>query len=109
MPSIAATLLLLGAVLVVACLLQPLADRLRLPHGVLLVVLGILLGIVQDFGAGMPAPTGTEMDAVATTLGAFQLGSDTILFVFLPLLLFQMGLTVDVRRMLDAWEPGGLP
>ncbi|MCA8931125.1 MAG: cation:proton antiporter [Rhodospirillaceae bacterium] len=78
-------------------MLQPLAQRLHLPYGVLLAAFGIALAVAEHHGAfvaiGQPGP------------GVFRLGSDHILYVFLPPLLFQAGLDVDVRRMLDDVAP----
>ena len=86
-------LLFLSGLVVAACLLLPVAERLRLPHGVLLAGFGIVLGIAESLGAfgalGFGGPR------------VVQVGSDHILYIFLPVLLFQAGLTVDVRRMLD--------
>ena len=38
-------------------------------------------------------------------INALALGSDAIVYLFLPILLFQAGLTIDVRRMVDDIAP----
>ena len=103
MPGVTLVLLLLAVLLTLTSLLQPLADRLRLPHTVLLAALGIALGVwsvvsVQIYGMG---PIGE----LAAAIRQMDLSAEAILFGFLPILLFQTGLTIDVRRMLDDLAP----
>jgi CPA1 family monovalent cation:H+ antiporter len=89
-------LLLVAGVVVVASLLQPVAERLRLPHSVLLAGLGIGLGLIGAFDVVPIARPGWFEAADPLPFDA-----DTLLAIFLPLLLFQAGLTIDVRRMID--------
>ncbi|HET8727124.1 MAG TPA: cation:proton antiporter [Alphaproteobacteria bacterium] len=103
MPDIVMTLFLVAALLIVVSLLQPLATRLSLPHSVLLAGLGIGLGILSVFPVGDVGlgPVG----GLLATVGEVRITADAILYVFLPILLFQTGLTVDVRRMMDDFAP----
>ncbi len=97
------TLLIVAILLVLVSLFQPLASRLRLPHTVLLAGLGIGLGLVSQFtvfdvGLGLAG-------SLIAALGGFDIGAQAIIFLFLPILLFAAGLTVDVRRLLDDIAP----
>ncbi len=93
----------LAAFFVVIGFGQPLADRLRLPFTVLLAMLGILIG----FGAGWALRTEVTdtLDPVARSILDFPVSSQVFLYVFLPTLLFQVALMLNLRRMLDDWVP----
>jgi len=93
----------LAAFFVVIGLGQPLADRLRLPFTVLLAALGILIGL----GAGWALRTEVTdtLDPLARSILDFPVSSQVFLYVFLPTLLFQVALTLNLRRMLDDWVP----
>ncbi len=103
MPSIAMTLLIVAGLLVMVSLLQPLANRLGVPHSVLLAGLGIALGGASAFSAhaiGM-GPVGE----VIGSLGLLDISAQAFLHIFLPILLFETALTIDVRRMMDDLAP----
>jgi monovalent cation:H+ antiporter, CPA1 family len=97
LPVLAASVLLL-----LASLLVPLAKRLKVPHTVLLALLGMALGLIA---AAVPpdsrlGPVGDLLTGM-TSLG---LEPDVFLAVFLPPLLFAAGLVIDVRRVIEeAW------
>ncbi len=93
----------LAALFVVIGVGQPLAIWLRLPFTVLLAMIGILIGA----GAGYLLSTELTdaFDPLASTILDFPVGSQTFLYVFLPTLLFQVALTLNLRRMLDDWVP----
>ena len=99
MEQIAITIIAIMVLLAIASMLVPVADRLRVPHAVLLAALGMAVGVVTIIvGSG----TGTdEIDDALRTYDRFHLDAEVLLYVFLPALLFTAGLTVDVRRMLD--------
>ena len=86
-----------------ASLLQAAANRLSIPHTVLLAGLGIGLGILSAL-ADRIGGDGPVAEA-AQTLSSLEIGSQPIIYIFLPLLLFQTALTIDVRRMLDDVAP----
>ncbi len=103
-------LLSLALLLVIVSILQPLADRLAVPHTVLLAAVGVLIGIVSVLlGSGFPGPGSPGAVIPASSPGdmvaGFRLTSETFLVVFLPLLLFQAALTIDVRRMAEDAAP----
>ena len=93
----------LAALLVLIALLQPLALRLRVSGTVLLAVVGICLGI----GAGFLLQTDLTdaFNAPAELLLDFPITSSGFLYIFLPMLLFEAALLIDVRRMIDDAAP----
>ncbi len=92
-----------AALFVIIGLAEPLAARLRLPFTVILAVIGTLIGA----GAGyvMVSPLGGAVDAVANVIGDLPIRADVFLYVFLPTLLFQVALGLNLRRMADDWVP----
>jgi CPA1 family monovalent cation:H+ antiporter len=92
------SLIALAALLLASCILAPLAQRLRLPHSVLLAAAGLAVGLV-GIGTGTLPPLlgGGE----AAGLQAFGLSAQDFLLLFLPPLLFTAGLHVDVRLLMD--------
>lgn len=101
--DIALLLSVLSGLFVVIGLAEPLAARLRLPVAVVLAAVGIALGL----GAGWFYFT-TYTDAlneVALAIMTFPVGSEVFLYVFLPTLIFQVSLTLNLRRLIDDWVP----
>ncbi len=82
---------------------EPAAARLRLPYSVMLALLGTLIGI----GAGFFLATELTdaLNPVAEAILGLPIRSNVFLYVFLPTLLFQAALGVNIRRMLDDWVP----
>ncbi|HTZ37546.1 MAG TPA: cation:proton antiporter [Stellaceae bacterium] len=99
----ALVLLAVALLLVVVAGIQPLAARLRLPPAVLLAGFGIAIGALASLAAhGAP---GGGADGAARLFQALPVGSETIIYVFLPLLVFEAGITSDVRRLLEDAAP----
>lgn len=93
----------LAVLLLVISLAQPLAGIVRLPFSVLLAVIGIVIGSVASF---LWYTEFTDaFNEVARAVLDFPVGSTAFLYVFLPTLLFQTALTLDVRRMAPDWVP----
>lgn len=82
---------------------EPLAARLRLPFSVILALLGILIG----FGAVFFLRTDLTdaLNPVAEAILGLPIRSNVFLYVFLPTLLFQATLGMNLRRMIDDWVP----
>ncbi|MEQ9814998.1 MAG: cation:proton antiporter [Azospirillaceae bacterium] len=102
MSGIVASLFLVAGLLVLVSALEPLAARVRLPLTVLMAFAGAVVGAIGFVGLNTPF--------VGLSLGGEGVESviadtDVLLAVFLPPLLFQAGLTIDVRRMLDDIGP----
>src|SRR5882724_774610 len=103
MPEIAVTILGITGLLALVSLLPPVANRLNLPFSVLLALAGCALGIVVFFGQNLPL-TGLLGDFVAALRG-FEISPEALLYIFLPTLLFEAALMIDVRRLMDDVAP----
>ncbi len=103
MVSLPHVLFIVAGLLVVIGLLQPLAARLNLSHTVLLAVVGVVIGI----GAGFLLRTTltNAFNEIASLILDFPITSSGFLFVFLPVLLFEAALTIDVRRLVEDAAP----
>ena len=84
-------------------LAEPLAARLSLPYSVILAVLGILIGGAALFF--LRTDLTDALNPIAETILALPIRSNVFLYVFLPTLIFQATLGMNVRRMADDWVP----
>jgi CPA1 family monovalent cation:H+ antiporter len=100
MAELIGAILAIAAALALASLLLPVAERFRVPHTVLLAVLGILLGILVDRFGGEARGYGIVGELV-NGLSSVTGKAEAFLYIFLPPLLFTAGLTIEVRRLLD--------
>ena len=82
---------------------EPLAARLRLPYSVILAALGILIGSSAIFF--LRTDLTDALNPVAEAILGLPIRSNVFLYVFLPTLLFQATLGMNLRRMLDDWVP----
>lgn len=99
MLSLANVLFTIAGLLVLVGVLQPLAARLNLPSTVLLAVVGILIGVAAGF---LLRTTLTDaFDGVAELILDFPISSTEFLYIFLPVLLFEASLMIDVRRIAE--------
>lgn len=96
-------LLLIAGLLVVVSLAQPFALRLRLPYTVVLATAGVLIGIGAT--ALLRTDLTQTLDSVAVVFVDLPITSEVFLYVFLPILLFQASLTLDVRRVIEDAAP----
>ncbi len=94
---------IIASLFVLIGLAEPLAARLHLPVSVILAVLGTLIG----GGALIILRTDLTdvLDPVAEAILALPIKSNVFLYLFLPTLLFQATLGMNLRRMLDDWVP----
>ena len=97
------TLLTVAGLLVVIGLLQPLAARLNLSHTVLLAAVGVLIGVAAGFL--LRTDLTDAFNEMAELILDFPISSTEVLYIFLPALLFEAALTIDVRRMLEDAAP----
>src|SRR5882672_1644573 len=99
----ALVLLVIAGLLVIVGLSQPLAIRLRLPPSVLLAAVGVGIGafpvVSAQFGLS------NSVDAAAGIFAELPVSSETFIYVFLPLLVFEAGIVTDVRRTLEDAAP----
>ncbi|MBK4717907.1 cation:proton antiporter [Azospirillum sp. YIM DDC1] len=91
--------LAVSGLLALVSLLPPLAARLRVPYTVLLAAVGVALGLVIQTFAGQGG-TGPFHDFL-NSLAEMDISSEVLIYVFLPVLLFETALAVDVRRLFD--------
>lgn len=91
----------LAGLLALISFMPPLAGRLRLPYSVLLAIVGFLLGLVIHAHEWAPSLISDFLDSLQN----YEVSSDTFLYVFLPVLLFETALAMNVRRLLDDLWP----
>ncbi|PLW75714.1 cation:proton antiporter [Cohaesibacter celericrescens] len=82
---------------------EPLAARLRLPYSVFLAAMGIAIGAAAAFL--WRTDLTDALNPLALAILNLPMRSSIFLSVFLPLLVFQLALNINVRRMLDDWVP----
>ena len=98
-------LLVLGitGLLALAVLVVPLASRLKIPFTVTLAAVGIALGL------GSELILHTEwlgfLHEFIQALHSMEITSNAVLFIFLPALVFESALAIDVRRLFDDISP----
>ncbi len=91
----------LAGLLALVSFMPPLAGRIRLPYSVLLAIVGIILGLIIHVHSWAPMVMSDFLDSLQN----FEVSSETFLFVFLPILLFETALALNVRRLLDDIGP----
>ena len=102
MEHISDTVLGLTGLLALAVLMLPVAGRVNFPYTVLLAAVGVLLGVVVLLVD--PRNLGIVGDFLAALHG-FEITSEGVLFMFLPALVFEAALHINVRRLLDDLVP----
>jgi CPA1 family monovalent cation:H+ antiporter len=91
----------LAGLLVLVCFLSPLASAMRIPATLLLSIVGALLGYLIHVHDWAPAWLADSLEL----LQAFEIPSETILVVFLPVLLFETALNTNVRGLINDLAP----
>jgi CPA1 family monovalent cation:H+ antiporter len=89
--------------LIVVSLSQSLAVRLNLSPVVLLAVIGVAIGSVSGFM--LQSTMASHFGEFVRLFADLPLGSETFIYVFLPLLIFEAALGSDVRRILEDAAP----
>ncbi|MCE6959719.1 cation:proton antiporter [Cereibacter sphaeroides] len=92
-----------GCLLLLVGFAEPLALRLRLPFPVALALLGALLGLLAH-GADRLSVL-LHVDPETLEVLELPLRSDLFLTLFLPVLVFQASLHLDLRRLVEDWVP----
>jgi CPA1 family monovalent cation:H+ antiporter len=95
--------LTIAALLAVISTLQPIADRLKVPVTVLLAAVGVAIGATATFL--LFTPMTDRFNEVVAPIVNFPIRSATFIYIFLPLLLFQASLTIDVARLIEDLAP----
>ena len=96
------TILGLFGLMTIAVLILPVARRYKFPYTVLLAVVGIVLGLLAD--SVLEAHLGPVTD-LFHSFESFELTSEIIIFVFLPALVFESSLSIDVRKLMADIRP----
>ncbi|PJK28909.1 cation:proton antiporter [Minwuia thermotolerans] len=96
------TILGLFGLMTIAVLILPVAKRYKFPYTVLLAVVGIILGLL--ISAAHDAHLGPVSDLLHS-FESFDLTSEIIIFVFLPALVFESSLSIDVRKLMADIRP----
>lgn len=96
------TVLGLASLLALAVLMVPVARRLAFPFTVLLALVGIGLGVGAHSLEALHLPGVTDF---FQALHRLEITADAVLFVFLPVLVFEAALAMNVRRLLEDLAP----
>jgi len=86
--TLATTVMAVIALLLLAAISAVVTKRLRFPHTVGLVLLGVALAFVAE-----------DFAEVGAVLEQFKLAPAMIMFLFIPLLIFESAFNTDVRRL----------
>lgn len=92
-----------ASLLVVVALSQPLAERLSLAPVVLLAVIGAAIGAAS--GVLAHTELSPRIGDAVRLFADLPLGSETFIYVFLPLLVFEGAFTIEVRRIVEDAVP----
>ncbi|KUJ73825.1 cation:proton antiporter [Ruegeria profundi] len=92
-----------ASLFVVIGLAEPAATRLRIPYSVVLAVLGTIIGVAAAFF--LRTDLTEVMNPVAEAILGLPISANVFLYLFLPTLLFQATLGMNLRRMMDDWVP----
>jgi CPA1 family monovalent cation:H+ antiporter len=101
--SIATTTLVIAGFLALVSLVQPAADRLRLPYAVVLAVVGIAVGGLSTFL--LFTPKISAFDDIVRPIVNLPFNAAIFLDVFLPVLLFHASLMIDLREIAEDAAP----
>ncbi len=101
--SIVALTAIIAGLFVVIGVSEPLAARLRLPFSVILASVGVLIGAGAAFF--LQTDLTDALNPVAEAILGLPIRSNVFLYVFLPTLIFQATIGMNLRRMLDDVAP----
>ena len=98
------TVLGLFSLMTIAVLILPLSKRVKVPYTVLLALVGIIIGFLHGL-LGITATDAGLHSQLFNSFQSFDLTSEIIFFVFLPVLIFEASLAIDVRKLLSDIRP----
>ena len=93
----------LTGLLAITSLLLPVAQRINFPYTVLLAAVGIVFGIVVALLYGVEGLW--ILGDFVTAMHDFNITSEAVFFIFLPALVFESALSIDVRKLMDDIAP----
>ncbi|MCC5886635.1 MAG: cation:proton antiporter [Gammaproteobacteria bacterium] len=97
-PVLWSTVLGLTGLLMLAVLMLPAARRLEFPYTVLLAAVGVLIGLLDALTVSAELPVIGDFFAA---LRGIEITAEAVFFIFLPALVFEAAMVLDVRRLLD--------
>lgn len=97
-PGLWSTVLGLSGLLMLAVLMLPAARRLEFPYTVLLAAVGVLIGLLDRLTVSADLPVIGDFFAA---LRSIEITAEAVFFIFLPALVFEAAMVLDVRRLLD--------
>ncbi|MCB8837564.1 cation:proton antiporter [Aurantimonas sp. VKM B-3413] len=101
--TVSTIVVLVASLVTFGALARPVADWLRLPVSIILALGGATLGFACLYSIAHP---GTLLPTeFATVIADLPIGSSLFLYVFLPTLIFQASLEVDVHRVREDLIP----
>jgi monovalent cation:H+ antiporter, CPA1 family len=95
----ALVLLVIAGLLAIVGLCRPLAARLRLPSSALLAGIGVAIGLAPTVARSLGSAH--WIDHAAALFSGLPVSATMLLYVFLPLLVFEAGVVTDVRRTVE--------
>jgi CPA1 family monovalent cation:H+ antiporter len=101
--SVATTTLVIAGFLVLVSLVQPVAERLRLPYAVVLAGVGVAVGALASFL--LYTPLIDVFNDVVRPIVELPFNASIFLDVFLPILLFHAALMIDAREVVEDAAP----
>jgi len=101
--SIAHITLIIAIFLVLISVVQPLAERLHVPHTVLLALVGVAVGGSASFL--LETSLTASFDDIVEPIVNLPVSAPVFLIIFLPLLLFNAALTIDLREITQDAAP----
>ncbi len=97
------TVTLFAALFLLIGISEPLAGRFRIPYSVMLAAVGIVIAVGATYF--VQTDLTDALNPVAQVIVNLPITSQVFLYVFLPTLLFQVSLGLNLRRMMDDWVP----
>lgn len=92
------TVLGLTGLLMLAVLMLPAARRVDFPYTVLLAGVGVAIGLLDVLVAHVDVPLLSDFLAA---LRSIEITAEAVFFIFLPALVFEAAMVLDVRRLMD--------
>lgn len=104
MTAINGTIFTVTGILLLVCLALPAAKKLQLQFTVMLALLGLGLGSIVTFHGELgPAGTQNFFQTFVQNLEELPISSETFLALFLPLLLFESAIALNLRSLTAEW------
>jgi CPA1 family monovalent cation:H+ antiporter len=94
---------LMAGLFAIIAISEPVAQRVRLPNAMVLAIAGCVLGVSAT--ALSTSTFAIDMGWEFRNILQLRIPSSLFLGLFLPALIFQVALSLDVKRMMEDWLP----